>query len=101
MPYFEMALELPGTGTKRFRDKPPQISEGEKIAALYNIACCQARLGNTQNALIALAGALEAGYSDFATLRADPDLESIQSNEKFLGLIKRFDRNWTNLFNSF
>lgn len=62
--YFERALELPGTGTKRFRDKPPGISNGEKVSILYNIACCQSQLGeadNIQNGLIALAGCLEAG----------------------------------------
>lgn len=58
---FEAALELPGTGTKRFRNKPPQISNSERIAALYNIACCQGQLGNIQNGMIALAGALESG----------------------------------------
>ena len=92
---FERALELPGTGLKRFRDKPRLLSDGEKIAALvsswappppprwpkpkpkhsppphppnsrvqYNIACCQAAMGepdNIQNGLIAIAGCLEAG----------------------------------------
>lgn len=32
---FEKALALPGTGTKRYRDKPREISSGEKMAALY------------------------------------------------------------------
>jgi len=62
--YFERALELPGTGIKRFRDKPRLLSDGEKIAAMYNIACCQSQLGeaeNIQNGLIAIAGCLEAG----------------------------------------
>ena len=27
--FFERALSLPGTGTKRFRDKPPQLSDGK------------------------------------------------------------------------
>ena len=39
------------------RDKPPTISNGEKQAALYNIACCQSRLGKTEPGLMALAGA--------------------------------------------
>lgn len=62
--YFEKALELPGTGLKRFRDKPKQLSDGERIAIMYNIACCQAQLNeeeNIQNGLIAIAGCLEAG----------------------------------------
>ncbi len=32
--YFQRALELPGTGTKRFRDKPPALSDGEKISVM-------------------------------------------------------------------
>ena len=83
---FEKALSLPGTGLKQFRhatplsidellqrlyyslsslicaihtrDKPPAISNGEKQAALYNIACCYSRLGNLENSLRALASAL-------------------------------------------
>jgi len=62
--YFERALELPGTGVKRFRDKPKLLSDGEKQAIMYNIACCQAQLGgeeNIQNGLMALASCLEVG----------------------------------------
>lgn len=32
--FFERALELPGTGLKRWRDKPPALSTGELTAAL-------------------------------------------------------------------
>ena len=62
--YFERALTLPGTGIKRFRDKPKQLSDGERIAVMYNIACCQSKAGeeeNIQNGLIAIAGCLETG----------------------------------------
>ena len=62
--YFEKALELPGTGLKRFRDKPNGLSDGERIAIMYNIACCQSQIGeeeNVQNGLIAIAGCLEKG----------------------------------------
>ena len=38
------------------RDKPPAISNGEKQAALYNIACCHSRMGNLQDGLLALKG---------------------------------------------
>jgi tetratricopeptide (TPR) repeat protein len=59
--YFERALELPGTGLKRWRDKPPALSAGELQAALYNVACCRSRLGDVENGLIAIAGAVEQG----------------------------------------
>jgi len=88
---FERALDLPGTGMKRFRDKPAETSNSEKIAILYNCACCHSRLGNTEIGLVALAGALEAGYEDFKQLRNDPDLEALRSSDKFEGLVARFD----------
>jgi hypothetical protein len=91
--FFERALNLPGTGIKRFRDKPPQLSDGERIACMFNLACCQSRLGeeeNIQNGLMAIAGCLEAGYDNWQQLRTDPDLENLRKNEKFEGLMKKF-----------
>ncbi len=38
------------------------ISDGEKQAAYFNIACCQSKLGNIKDGLIAVAGCIEAGY---------------------------------------
>ena len=107
--YFERALELPGTGLKRFRDKPNLISNGEKMAALYNIACCQSRMAATtedeeeraaciQNGLVALAGALEAGYDDFTQVRTDEDFEMLKTSEKFEGLVSGFQRKGQGLF---
>ncbi len=37
------------------------LSQGELTAALYNIACCRARLGDIENGLVAIAGAVEQG----------------------------------------
>ena len=51
---------------------------GEKISALYNIACCHSQLGDTRNGLVALAGSLEAGFDDFNTARTDPDLAPLR-----------------------
>lgn len=40
--YFERALELPGTGLKRWRDKPPALSTGElTVRALVMSNCCR------------------------------------------------------------
>jgi hypothetical protein len=93
--YFERALNLPGTGIKRFRDKPPTLSDGERIACMFNLACCQARLGeeeNIENGLMAIAGCLEAGYNDWQQLRTDPDLENLRKDERFEGLMQKFER---------
>lgn len=53
-------------------------SEGEEIAALYNLACAYASLGRIESALASLEGAFSAGFEDYATLRRDPDLKSLQ-----------------------
>ncbi|KAG2433687.1 hypothetical protein HXX76_008057 [Chlamydomonas incerta] len=89
---YEKALTLPGTGLKRYRDKPRLISDGERSAALFNIACCQAQLGDVRAGLVALAGCLELGYDDFAQLRTDPDLTPLRADERFEGLMKRFEK---------
>lgn len=110
--YFERALELPGTGIKRFRDKPKLISNGEKMAALYNIACCQSRLAqdeedeedkNTRihNGLVALAGCLEAGYDNFDQIRSDDDFAVLRGEEKFEGLVSRFEKKNGGFMNMF
>mmetsp|Transcript_600 Transcript_600/g.1567 ORF Transcript_600/g.1567 Transcript_600/m.1567 type:complete len:165 (+) Transcript_600:1970-2464(+) len=58
--FFEKAINLPGTGTKRFRDKPRPASDREKMTSLYNIACCHSKLGDARSGLVALAGTPEA-----------------------------------------
>ena len=40
---FEAALALPGSGVRKQKNGPRELSTGERQAALYNIACCQAR----------------------------------------------------------
>lgn len=89
---FDKALALPGTGIKRFRDKPAAISDGEKQAAYFNIACCYSKLGDAQKGLVAVAGCIEAGYMDFAQLRMDPDLETLRQDARFEGLLGRFQK---------
>jgi hypothetical protein len=37
------------------------LSQGELTSALYNIACCRSQLGDIENGLTALAGAVEQG----------------------------------------
>jgi hypothetical protein len=38
------------------RDKPRLISDGEKMASLYNIACCHSQLQDARSGLVALSG---------------------------------------------
>ncbi|KAK9825330.1 hypothetical protein WJX74_009904 [Apatococcus lobatus] len=89
---FGSAPGLPGTGTKRFRDKPAQSSDGEKMAALYNIACCHAQLGNMTEGLLSIAETLKLGYSDINQIRSDPDLERIREDSRFEQLLLKFKK---------
>eukprot|EP00197_Chlamydomonas_leiostraca_P007225 CAMPEP_0202865976 /NCGR_PEP_ID=MMETSP1391-20130828/6854_1 /ASSEMBLY_ACC=CAM_ASM_000867 /TAXON_ID=1034604 /ORGANISM="Chlamydomonas leiostraca, Strain SAG 11-49" /LENGTH=181 /DNA_ID=CAMNT_0049545869 /DNA_START=120 /DNA_END=665 /DNA_ORIENTATION=+ len=91
LPIFEKAMSLPGTGMKRYRDKPRQPSDSEKMTCLYNIACCHAQLGDAKSGLVALAGALELGYADFPQIRRDTDLAALRKDERFEGLMRRFE----------
>ena len=56
-------------------------SEGEEHAALYNMACAYARLGQRGPALTCLEGLLEAGFDDFKSIRSDPDLAPVRGGE--------------------
>ena len=56
-------------------------SEGEELAALYNMACAYAALSQRDSALACLEGAFEAGMSDFAAVRSDSDLATVRGPE--------------------
>ncbi len=51
-------------------------------ASLFNIACANAQLGRTDEAISALTDAIEAGYDDLESIRTDPELASIQSDPR-------------------
>ncbi|BDA46384.1 probable protein MET1, chloroplastic at C-terminar half [Coccomyxa sp. Obi] len=81
---FQAALELPGNGCMRFAGTVREYrcaSEGEEQAALYNMACAYAALRQTESALTCLEGAFEAGLSDYAAVRSDPDLDAVRGPE--------------------
>jgi hypothetical protein len=56
-------------------------SDGEEQAALYNMACSYARLGQRQAALTCLEAVLESGFSDFESIRSDADLDALRGRE--------------------
>jgi tetratricopeptide (TPR) repeat protein len=87
---FERAPTLPGTGVKRFRDKPPQASDGEVQAARYNSACAHAALGAADQGLAALAACLGAGYEDFNQIERDPDLATLRADPRYQQLMARY-----------
>eukprot|EP00878_Enallax_costatus_P005241 GHUV01005508.1.p1 GENE.GHUV01005508.1~~GHUV01005508.1.p1 ORF type:complete len:286 (+),score=95.50 GHUV01005508.1:161-1018(+) len=81
---FNLALELPGNGAYRLPGSPREYScpsDAEEHAALYNMACCYAQLGQKQAALTCLESVLETGFSDISTINADPDLKPVRGSE--------------------
>ncbi len=55
----------------------------------YNYACCLARLGKENEALAALARAVEKGFTEADAARKDPDLESLVGKPAFDALLAR------------
>ncbi|GBF96643.1 hypothetical protein Rsub_09276 [Raphidocelis subcapitata] len=95
---FNLALELPGNGAYRLPGSPREYlcpSDAEENAALYNMACCYAQMGQADAALTCVDAVLENGFDDVKTLTTDPDLAPIrgpqlqQLIEKYTGLQAR------------
>jgi len=55
----------------------------------YNLACTQARLGHTAEALAALTRAVELGYRDADWAEQDPDLRPLRGLPEFDALLAR------------
>jgi tetratricopeptide (TPR) repeat protein len=55
--------------------------------ALYNLACCESQLGNSQAALISLQKAISAGFNNVAHMEADADFASIRETPAFQALV--------------
>jgi tetratricopeptide (TPR) repeat protein len=62
-------------------------SEWHQRIPLYNIACCDALLGNSDSALEHLEKAVNCGFRNLWKIKEDPDLESLRSLEKFQQLL--------------
>lgn len=67
------------------------LDEFEFQAAHYNVACAHACLGNVGDAVNNLQKAFEYGFDNFATVRADPDLGSLEGTREFEALMKKWD----------
>lgn len=55
---FKRSLTLEGSGVRRVRDKPRELSPSERQAALYNTACAFCAKGEAENALLAIGSCL-------------------------------------------
>lgn len=56
-------------------------SETEERAAMYNIACCYAKMNEKASCLTFIKGLLECGFDDFEILKKDKDLEIVRGKE--------------------
>src|SRR5262245_46642728 len=65
------------------------INKGLKSAeAPYNIACCQALLGRTEDAFKSLALAIERGWRNVEHMKADADLTNLRGDAHWPELLK-------------
>jgi tetratricopeptide (TPR) repeat protein len=55
----------------------------EPASSYFDVACAQACAGRKDDAIAALARALDAGYVDEESVRTDPDLEAIRSDARY------------------
>lgn len=67
------------------------LDEFEIQAAHYNIACAYASLGRVAQSCTSLEQAFQAGFDNYATVRADPDLDSVHGSPEFEDLMERYD----------
>ncbi|PNW77501.1 hypothetical protein CHLRE_10g439350v5 [Chlamydomonas reinhardtii] len=90
---FNLALELPGNGAYRLQGSPREFScpsDAEEQAALYNMSCAYAQMGQREACLTCLEAVLESGFEDYTTMRADPDLAPVRG-PAFDQLLGRYD----------
>ncbi|KAG2448823.1 hypothetical protein HYH02_006174 [Chlamydomonas schloesseri] len=90
---FNLALELPGNGAYRMPGSPREFScpsDAEEQAALYNMSCAYAQMGQRDACLTCLEAVLESGFEDYKTMRTDPDLAPVRG-AAFDELLGRYD----------
>ena len=61
----------------------------KSASAAYNVACCEARLGQTEDAIEWLKRAIAAGWTDLDAIAKDEDLASLRTHPGFEALLVR------------
>jgi hypothetical protein len=64
-----------------------QLAIFEHHTPIYNIACCEALLGNSKEALVFLKKAVDAGFRDVNHIENDADLKSIRHLDEYKAII--------------
>lgn len=65
-------------------------SDAEENAALYNMGCAYAQLGQNASVLTCIEAILDNGFEDLKTLRTDPDLAPARGPE-FEALVSKYE----------
>ena len=99
---FQSALTLPGSGIRKIRNQPAELSTGEKQAAYYNCAVAHAALGEVDNGLEALECAFKTGFGDwvrhgtaqairdYALLTESEELAPLRAGPEFAALLDKY-----------
>jgi len=74
------------------------LDEFEYQAAHYNLACAHAQLGQIDDAVSNLRQCFDCGFDNYATVRGDPDLATLQETLEFQDLLDTYDPPGTGLF---
>ena len=77
------------------------LDEFEYQAAHYNIACAYSKLGKCAESVASLSKAIDYGFNNLDTMKADPDLRSIQGSAEFGALMKKHEEKSFNPFSFF
>jgi len=64
-----------------------QLGIVEHHTPIYNIACCEALLGNSKDALVFLKKAVDAGFRDVNHIENDADLKSLRHLDEYKAII--------------
>jgi len=99
---FEKALTAEGSGTKRDRTKPAELSLGEKQSAYYNLAAAHAKMENWDLAFASLELTFQSGYAngrlyglgraarDYEQLEFDEDLKDLKRDERWSEVMEKY-----------
>jgi len=96
----QQALRLMQTGVKEDIQTARELFRTQLIMfshciPMYNIACCEALLGNSKESLEFLQKAVVAGYRDVDHLEKDEDLKSLHPLDEFKALVLSLKQNAT------
>lgn len=107
---FQKGMKLPGTRPDVLRTKSTSgpspvggsyggtdsrqvlaLDDFELQAVYYNMACAHSRLGNISESIANLENAFKIGFTNFSTVRGDPDLDPVKQDPDFDKLMEIYE----------